>query len=57
MSIDDTTTAIAPPAVWKFETPFGADAALCASIFHYGHHTIGEAKEFLTEAGIPVRTG
>jgi cyclase len=35
----------------------GADAALCASIFHYGRHTIGEAKEFLTEAGIPVRTG
>jgi imidazole glycerol-phosphate synthase subunit HisF len=34
----------------------GADAALCASIFHYGRHTIGEAKEFLTEAGIPVRT-
>jgi len=35
----------------------GADAALCASIFHYGRHTIPEAKEFLTEAGIPVRTG
>lgn len=35
----------------------GADAALCASIFHYGRHTIGEAKEFLTETGIPVRTG
>ncbi|HEY7960807.1 MAG TPA: imidazole glycerol phosphate synthase subunit HisF [Solirubrobacteraceae bacterium] len=35
----------------------GADAALCASIFHYGHHTIGEAKAFLTDAGIPVRTG
>jgi imidazole glycerol-phosphate synthase subunit HisF len=35
----------------------GADAALCASIFHYGRHTVGEAKEFLTEAGIPVRTG
>ncbi len=35
----------------------GADAALCASIFHYGRHTVGEAKQFLTEAGIPVRTG
>jgi cyclase len=35
----------------------GADAALCASIFHYGRHTIGEAKEALTAAGIPVRTG
>jgi imidazole glycerol-phosphate synthase subunit HisF len=33
----------------------GADAALCASIFHYGRHTIGEAKEHLERAGIPVR--
>jgi cyclase len=33
----------------------GADAALCASIFHYGHHTVGEAKERLVAAGIPVR--
>jgi cyclase len=33
----------------------GADAALCASIFHYGHHTVGEAKEHLELAGIAVR--
>lgn len=33
----------------------GADAALCASIFHYGRHTIAEAKAHLTAAGIPVR--
>jgi cyclase len=33
----------------------GADAALCASIFHYGQHTVGEAKEHLTDAGIAVR--
>ena len=33
----------------------GADAALCASIFHYGQHTIAEAKEHLEHAGIPVR--
>jgi len=33
----------------------GADAALCASIFHYGHHTVGEAKSHLVAAGIPVR--
>jgi imidazole glycerol-phosphate synthase subunit HisF len=33
----------------------GADAALCASIFHYGHHTIAEAKAHLAAAGIPVR--
>jgi cyclase len=33
----------------------GADAVLCASIFHYGRHTIAEAKEHLAAAGIPVR--
>jgi cyclase len=33
----------------------GADAALCASIFHYGQHTVGEAKAHLAAAGIPVR--
>src|SRR6266545_3954313 len=30
----------------------GADAALCASIFHYGRHTVGEAKAHLAAAGI-----
>ena len=33
----------------------GADAVLCASIFHYGQHTVGEAKARMREAGIPVR--
>ena len=33
----------------------GADAVLCASIFHYGHHTVREAKERMRGAGIPVR--
>jgi imidazole glycerol-phosphate synthase subunit HisF len=33
----------------------GADAALCASIFHYGHFTISQAKAHLIEAGVPVR--
>ncbi len=33
----------------------GADAVLCASIFHYGHHTVGEAKEHLAAAGVAVR--
>ncbi|MBE3583368.1 MAG: imidazole glycerol phosphate synthase subunit HisF [Limnochordaceae bacterium] len=32
-----------------------ADAALAASIFHYGKFTIGEAKRFLRAAGVPVR--
>ena len=33
----------------------GADAVLVASIFHYGKHTVREAKEHLATAGIPVR--
>lgn len=33
----------------------GADAVLAASIFHYGEHTIGEAKEHLRAAGVPIR--
>ena len=33
----------------------GASAALCASIFHYGSHTIAEAKAHIAAAGIPVR--
>jgi imidazole glycerol-phosphate synthase subunit HisF len=33
----------------------GADAVLAASIFHYGQHTVGEAKRFMAERGISVR--
>jgi cyclase len=33
----------------------GADAVLCASIFHYGHHTVAEVKQHLADAGVPVR--
>jgi len=33
----------------------GADAVLCASIFHFGHFTVGEAKAALLEQGVPVR--
>jgi imidazole glycerol-phosphate synthase subunit HisF len=33
----------------------GADAVLCASIFHYGKHTVAEAKRHLAASGIPVR--
>ncbi|MDR1728719.1 MAG: imidazole glycerol phosphate synthase subunit HisF [Acidobacteriota bacterium] len=32
-----------------------ASAALAASIFHFGNHTIAEAKEFLRGKGIPMR--
>jgi cyclase len=33
----------------------GADAVLAASIFHFGEHTIAEAKDELTRAGLIVR--
>jgi cyclase len=33
----------------------GADAVLAASIFHFGEHTVGEAKAHLASRGIPVR--
>ena len=33
----------------------GADAALAASIFHFGLHTIAEAKTFLRAQGVEVR--
>jgi len=33
----------------------GADAVLAASIFHYGVHTVAEAKALFAERGIPVR--
>jgi len=32
-----------------------ADAVLAASIFHYGEHTVGEAKRFMAARGIPMR--
>ncbi|QDT00995.1 imidazole glycerol phosphate synthase subunit HisF [Adhaeretor mobilis] len=32
-----------------------ADAALAASIFHFGEYTIQETKQIMAEAGIPVR--
>ncbi|WP_346007206.1 imidazole glycerol phosphate synthase subunit HisF [Janibacter terrae] len=41
-----------PPAVEA-----GADAVLAASIFHFGEVTIGEVKDALASAGLPVRRG
>jgi imidazole glycerol-phosphate synthase subunit HisF len=34
-----------------------ASAVLAASIFHFGTHTIGEAKAHMEAAGVPVRLG
>jgi len=41
--------------LWEaFETGL-ANAALAASIFHYGEYTVGQAKDFLREKGVAVR--
>ena len=34
-----------------------ADAVLVASLFHFGRHTVPEAKRYLAEQGVPVRLG
>ena len=34
-----------------------ADAALVATLFHFGQHTVPEAKRYLEERGVPVRLG
>lgn len=33
----------------------GADAVLCASIFHFGEYTVPQAKQAMAEGGVPVR--
>jgi len=33
----------------------GAEAALAASIFHYGKYTVRELKEYLSKKGVPIR--
>jgi cyclase len=32
-----------------------ADAALAASVFHYGTYTVGDVKRYLADQGVPVR--
>lgn len=36
-------------------TEGGADAVLAASIFHFGEHTVAEAKDHMASAGVAVR--
>ena len=36
--------------------PDAADAALAASVFHYGEFTVNQVKEYLSENGVKVRT-
>jgi len=44
-----------PEHLLEVLTVGGADAALAASIFHYGTYTIGQTKQLLAEHGVPVR--
>jgi cyclase len=37
------------------ETGAAADAALAASVFHYGTYTVGDLKQFLAARGVAVR--
>jgi cyclase len=36
-------------------TDGGADAALAASLFHYGELTVRQVKDYVAAHGIPVR--
>ncbi len=44
-----------PQHVLDVLTAGRADAALAASIFHFGKYTVGEVKQFLHERDVPVR--
>jgi cyclase len=44
-----------PEDAYEVFTEADADAALAASIFHFGEYSIREVKEYLDERGIPVR--
>jgi cyclase len=41
--------------MYRAVTDGKADAALAASIFHFGAYTIAETKAYLAERGVPVR--
>ena len=44
-----------PQHIYEALTVGKADAALAASIFHYGVYTVRRIKEYLRERGVPVR--
>jgi cyclase len=41
--------------MYRVLTEGKADAALAASIFHYGSYTIAQVKEYLAGRGVSVR--
>ena len=44
-----------PQHLFEVLTDGMADAALAASIFHYGHYSIPQTKRYLADRGVPVR--
>ncbi|MBN1435979.1 MAG: imidazole glycerol phosphate synthase subunit HisF [Sedimentisphaerales bacterium] len=44
-----------PEDMFAVLTKGKADAALAASIFHFGNYTISQVKQFLNDRGVPVR--
>jgi len=44
-----------PEHMYKVLSEGKADAALAASIFHFGTYTVGQVKEYLKERDVPVR--
>lgn len=44
-----------PEHLFQALTEGKADAALAASIFHFGTHPIAEVKKYLSERGVPIR--
>jgi cyclase len=44
-----------PEHIFQVLTAGGADAALAASIFHFGTYSIAQTKQYLAERGVPVR--
>lgn len=44
-----------PQHIYEVLTAGKADAALAASIFHFGKYTVSQVKQYLAERGVPVR--
>lgn len=44
-----------PEHIFRVLTDGRADAALAASIFHFGRHSVPEVKHYLAQRGVPVR--
>ncbi|MBI2755282.1 MAG: imidazole glycerol phosphate synthase subunit HisF [Chloroflexi bacterium] len=47
--------ANAPDDMYRVLTEGRADAALAASMFHYGDFTVDQAKRYLADRGVPMR--